>query len=95
MQNFPATIRTTAIWAAALALTQGARLLEVLPAGRHFARSAFLFDNSDGIALKALDDYWNANPLVPFRTLMDARNQLLERVKHSEREALTEAARGA
>jgi hypothetical protein len=78
------------MWAAALALTRGTKPLEILPPGKRFARNAFLLDNSDGVALKALDDFWNANPLVPFRTLMDARNELLDRLK----QAPTEAARG-
>jgi hypothetical protein len=90
----PDTIRTTSMWATALAMTQGVTLLAVMPPGGRFARCCFLLDNTGGLALKALDDFWTGNPLVPFRTLMDARNELLDRLKRAE-QAPTKAARGA
>ena len=67
------TIYTTSLWAAALAMTRGARLLGVyVRTGQHL-RNAFVLSNENGIALQAVDDWWTGDPLVHARALMSAR----------------------
>jgi hypothetical protein len=93
--DMPDTLRTTSMWGATIALARGAKLLDILPPEGRFTRAAFLLSNEDGVALKALDEYWNADPLISFRAMMNARNQIFDLLRHREREALTEVAQGA
>ena len=92
-QHMP-TIYTTSLWAAAYAMTRGARLLGVyVRTGQHF-RNAFVLSNENGIALQAVDDWWTDDPLVHARALMSARLELLNRMRKAEQASL-QAMRGA
>jgi hypothetical protein len=73
------TLRTYNLWVACYAALQGVDIVDVVPTEDEM-NFAFLLDDTEGQAGKALTDYLAGNPSVNLRALIRVRSALVRRV---------------
>lgn len=69
-------LRTASTWAASFLQARGIRLLRVLPSDDRHPKGAYEFDNTDLVASRAMNEWWQGNPLIEAKTLLASRNTL-------------------
>lgn len=79
MDTKQSEVRVYSLWAGAYALAQGVRLVRIEPGNT--GRVRLYFDDKDGAASAAINEWRNGAALIQGRVLMKYRTELLAAAK--------------
>jgi hypothetical protein len=79
METKQIEVSVYSLWAGAYALAQGVRLIRIEPGNT--GRARFYFDDENGAASAAINEWRNGTAMIPGRVLMKYRTELLAAAK--------------